>query len=169
MTASITLRYDPAEDRILALIDDGSPEALAFWLTRRLTRNVIAQGNAFLERMSPVAQKTPMALRAELAEMERQVALARTEGAVSHTPDGVLSGKAEGAELAVELTIARQGGGFLLTLIGRKGLRVSTAWSRDHLQRIVDMLEKFAAHANWREEMTPTGVPVEGAARLVRH
>src|SRR5450830_715364 len=84
--SSITLHYDANEDRLLVAINAGSADTCGYWLTRRLALNLIKVANPYLDRMSPVVSKTPTALRGELATMEREVALARTQESVSQTP-----------------------------------------------------------------------------------
>ena len=71
--------------------------------------------------MSPVIGKTPSDMRAELSEMERQVALARTADAVTSTPTEVVAQAAGAADLVIEVTIAKTGEEFALVLRGRNG------------------------------------------------
>jgi hypothetical protein len=152
---SITLHYDVNEDRLLVALNAGSAGAIGYWLTRRLTLNVIAAANPYLDRMSPVASKTPTALRGELATMEREVALASTQGSVSHTPPTALESAGVSADLAVELNIAGEGQGFRLRFRGRKGSEAAVGCLRAELQRVIHMLEQEALKAGWREAPPP--------------
>lgn len=171
MTAptSITLQYDVLEDRILAVVNAGTAEASAYWLTRRLTLNLIDRANPYLQGLSPVVAKTPFELRSELATMERQVALARTEQAISHTPTDVVASASVGADLAAEITIAQNGDTYLLRMTGRNGGQASLLWSRDHLQRIVCMLEDFSAQAGWRTAPAGVSAQMPTVTKPVRH
>ena len=167
--ASITLDYESSEDRILAVINAGRVDASGYWLTRRLTLNIIERANPYLDRMSPVVGNTPQELRGDLAAMERQVALARTEGAVSRAGNDALTDAAAKADLAVEITIAKETNGFALQLRSRNGAHTSLVWSRDHLQRIVLMIEEIAARSGWREGQ-PVGLkPQQETSKPIRH
>jgi hypothetical protein len=148
---SITLHYDVNEDRLLVALNAGSPDACGYWLTRRLTLNFIEAGNPFLDRMSPVVSKTPTALRGELATMEREVALASTQGSVSQMPTAAVESVSIAADLAVELNIAQEGQGFRLRFRGRKGSEAAVGCLRAELQRVIHMLEQEVAKAGWRE------------------
>jgi len=148
---SITLHYDTDEDRLLVVINAGSADAGGYWLTRRLALRFIEAANPFLDRMSPVVGKTPAELHDELATMEREVALASTQGNMSRTPTAALESASAAAELAVELTISRERQSFRLKLRGRKGGETALDYSRALLQRIVHEVEQEAAKAGWRE------------------
>ena len=148
---SITLHYDANEDRLLVVINAGSADFCGYWLTRRLALNVIEAANPYLNRMSPVVNKTPTALRGELATMEREVALASTQESLSQTPTAALESASVTAELAVELTISLEQRGFRLKFRGRKGGEAAVGCSRAELQRVVHMMEQEVAKASWRE------------------
>jgi hypothetical protein len=149
--SSITLRYDGNEDRILVAINAGSPDGRGYWLTRRLALSFIEAANPYLERLSPIVSKTPAELRGELAAMEREVALASTQGALARAPAAALESASRIAELAFELDVSVEPRGFRLRFRGRKGGESSIGYSRAELQRIVHMLEQEAAKAGWRE------------------
>lgn len=165
--SSITLHYDVDEDRILVAIDAGSADAHGYWLTRRLALNFIAAAIPYLDRMSPVVGKTPAELHGELATMEREVALASTQGAVSQTSPAALERASVAAELAVELNISREQQQFRLRFRGRKGGEAAVGCSRAELQRIVHMLEQEAAKAGWREG-PPVATPPTDAKEAKR-
>lgn len=161
-SASITLRYDAYEDRLLVAIDAASSKALAFWLTRRLALRFIESANPSLDRISPVAINTPAELRGEVATMEREVALALTEKAVSQTPDTALETVSALAELAVELGIFVEPRGLRLKFRGRTGAEAAVGCSRAELQRILHMLEQEAVKAGWREPAPVAARPTDG-------
>jgi hypothetical protein len=168
--SSLTFHYEPIEDRILAVINAGETDTAGCWLTRRMTLTLIDHATPYLDRMSPVISKTPGDMRAELAAMERQVALARTADEVTRTPTESLIPAAATADLVMEVTIAREGEWFALVLRGRNGMQASLTWSRDHLQRIVVMLEELAAKAGWREGgQSGATIPTQKPANVLRN
>jgi hypothetical protein len=134
-----------------------------------MTLNLIEHANPYLDRMSPVVSKTPYDMRAELSEMERQVALARTADSVTSTPTALVAQAAGSADLVTGVTIAKTGEEFALVLRGRNG-QASVNWSRDHLQRIVAMLEELTARAGWRDGGQPgAAVPAQKPASALRN
>lgn len=147
---SITLRYNPDEDRILAVVNAGAANAKGYWLTRRMALNMIDAVIPYLERLSPVASKTPLEHRSELATMEREVAIASTQQSVSRTPDDIVANVAGEAELAREVTIAVEGEALRLIIRGRGGSDSTGVWARVLVQRIIHELEQQVAQAGWR-------------------
>ena len=166
---SIALRYDGGEDRILIVVRAGTPDECGYWLTRRLVLDIIERANPYLDRMSPVASQTPADLRGELATMERQVALARTQGDVGHVSDEVVAGAATAADLGVGLTITKKGANFIVQLRGRNAGQTSLVWSRDHLQRIVLIIEEMAVRAGWRGGAPVAPTQGQETAKPLRH
>jgi hypothetical protein len=158
-STAVTLRYDPSEDRILAAFNAASVESRGYWLTRRLALKFIEAANAYLERMSAVASKTPVDLRGELATMEREVSLVRTQGAVSQTPPAGLERTREAAELTAEVNISAEGQGFRLRLRGSKGGESVVGCTRAELQRIMHMFEVETAKAAWRDPAAVAAPP----------
>jgi len=162
---SITQRYDVNEDRILVAINAGSTDTNGYWLTRRLALSFIEAANPYLDRMSPAMSKTPTALRGELATMERQVALGRTQQSVTQTPTAVLERASVAAELVVALNVTRQQQGFRLKFRGGKGRETALGCSQAELQRIIYMLEQEVAKAGWRERPSPPEPPTDRTER----
>lgn len=126
---SLTFHYEQTEDRILAVVNIDGENTAGYWLTRRMTLTLIDHANPYLDKMSPVVSKTPFEMRAELSEMERQVALARTADAVTRTPTESLAPAAGTADLVMEVTIAKAEEEFALVLRGRNGTQASLTWS----------------------------------------
>lgn len=149
---SITLRYNPDEDRILAVVNAGTARAQGYWLTRRMALNVIDAVVPYMERLSPVANKTPLEHRSELATMEREVAIASTQQSVSCTPDDIVANLGDEAELAREITIAVEGEGLRLILRGRGGSDSTGVWARALVQRVIHELEQQVIGAGWRAQ-----------------
>ncbi len=158
---SITLHYDANEDRILVAINAGSADTNGYWLTRRLALSFIEAANPYLDRMSPAVSKTPTALRGELATMERQVALARTQQSVSQTPAAALERASVAAELVVALDVTQEGQGFRLKFRGGKGRETAVGCLRAELQRIIHMLEQEVAKAGWHERPSAPEPPTD--------
>jgi len=93
--------------------------------------------------------------------MEREVALASTQGAVTQTPPAALEAASAAAELAVELNIFVERQGFRLRFHGRKGGEAAVPCSRAELQRVIHMLEEEAAKAGWRERVPVAAPPTD--------
>ena len=147
---SLTLHYDQPEDRILLAVNAGRADACSFWLTRRLVLAIGERADPFLDKTSPLAGKTPTEYRADMAAMERQVALASTQKNISKTPNETLQQAAKGAELAVELTLSAVGEGVRMILRGRDGTEAGGVCSRADTQSIVHMIEQEAIKAGWK-------------------
>src|SRR4051812_287968 len=71
MFETITLAYDPHEDRIFVATDLGKPTAAPFWLTRRMTLAVLAQAADLLSQTSPLTAAATAQDRQEVAAFER--------------------------------------------------------------------------------------------------
>src|SRR5271170_6466406 len=116
--ASITFIYAPKEDRVVAAINAGRPDAWSCWLTRRLALTVLERTAQYLASRSDLAQRAPADFRGEAIAFERDAAIAKTVPAMSVTPAAVLQSSASAAELADRLTISQQGDSFRLELRG---------------------------------------------------
>ena len=88
---SVTFVYVPREDRILAAINAGHPDAWSCWLTRRLALAVLERTTEYLASSSDLAQRAPADLRGEMAAFEREAAIAKTAPAMSVTTGTVLN------------------------------------------------------------------------------
>ena len=88
---SITFVYGTREDRVLAAINSGKPEAWSCWLTRRLALVLLERAMNLLASTSALAQRAPADIRGELVAFERDAAIAETAKAMSHTPADVLA------------------------------------------------------------------------------
>jgi len=155
---SITFIYVPKEDRIVAAINGGRPDAWSCWLTRRLALAVLERTAEYLVSRSDLTQKAPADFRGEAIAFERDAAIAKTARAMSVTPSAVLQSSANSAQLAERLTIAQQGDGFRLELHGQAGEGAAGMVKRDELQRILQMLQVEVVKAGW------VGVPVKPPA-----
>jgi hypothetical protein len=146
---SVTFVYDTREDRILAAVNAGHPEAWSCWLTRRLALALLERAAEYLSSTSALVQQAPADLRGEFVAFEREAAIAKTAGAMSNTPADVLKSSATVAELVERLTISNQGDKFRLELHGQSGGGAVGAPTRAELQRILQMLQAEVAKAGW--------------------
>jgi hypothetical protein len=169
---SINFSYVAAEDRILAVINPGGPEAWSCWLTRRLVLALLDRTSEFLASTSPLVQQVPAEVRGELATFEREAAMASTARAMSTTPAEVLKTSESAAELAGGLKISSQANGFRVELQGEKELGAAGLFTRAELQRFLQMLQAEAAKAGWFAipDKLSAGTSSEAAgAKPVRH
>ena len=147
--SSLTFVYVPREDRVLAAINAGRPDAWSCWLTRRLALAVLERATDYVSRTSDLAQRAPAEFRGEFHAFEREAAIAKTARAMSITPPAILESSATAAELAERLTISNQGDGFRLELRGQNEEGAAGALKRAELQRILQMLQAEVAKAGW--------------------
>jgi hypothetical protein len=169
---SINFSYVAAEDRILAAINPGVPEAWSCWLTRRLVLALLDRTSEFLASTSPLVQQVPAAVRGELATFEREAALASTARSMSTTPPDVLKASKNAAELAEGLKISSKANGFRVELQGEKGVGAVGLLTRAELQRLLQMLQAEAANAGWfaTPDKSSAGTTIEAAGpKPVRH
>ena len=146
---SITFSYRSREDRVLAAVNLGQPDAWACWLTRRLALAMLERAQKFVATTSPLAQRTAPDHRSELAAFERDAALAKTAPAMSVPAADALKSSAAAAELVERMTISQQGEGFRLEFHGERGGEAAGLVARAELQRILRMLEAEVGKAAW--------------------
>lgn len=146
---TLTFVYVPREDRIVAAINAGRPDAWSCWLTRRLALAVLERTTEFLESKSGLAQRAPAELRGELIAFERDAGIAKTAKAMSVTPPRILQQSATTAELAERLTVSQVGAGFRLELRGQGDAGAANVLQRAELQRVLTMLQAEIAKAGW--------------------
>jgi hypothetical protein len=169
---TITFIYEKREDRVLAAMNAGRPDAWSCWLTRRLALAVLTRGAEYLQSTSSMTQQAPADLRGDFIAFEREAAIASTEKSMSKTPDEVLKLSVTGAELADRLVISRQGDRFRLELHGQQDSGAGGVLKRAELQRVLQMLQSEVAKAGWLDTPTkPQVTPVEAVRELkpVRH
>ena len=146
---SITFVYEAREDRILAAVNSGKPEAWSCWLTRRLALVLLERAMNLLASTSALAQRAPADIRGELVAFERDAAIAETAKAMSHTAADVLKTSGIAAELIQRLTISSRGDNFRMELRGETGGGAAGMVARAELQRILQMLQTEVAKADW--------------------
>lgn len=146
---SVTFVYAVQEDRILAAINPGRPEAWSCWLTRRVVLALLDRVAELLATTSALAQRAPVELRGELAAFEHDAAMAQTAERMSRTPPDLLNASATAAELVGQLSITNDGDNFRVELHGLRGGGAAGVLRRVGLQRILQMLQDEAAKAGW--------------------
>ena len=169
---SVTFVYDTREDRILAAINAGRPEAWSCWLTRRLALALLERAAEYVSSTSALAQRAPAEMRGEFVAFERDAAIAKTAGAMSNTPADVLKLSTTGAELAERLTISNQGDRFRLELHGQSGGGAAGAPTRPEFHRMLQMLQAEVAKAGWLAtpaKSQPTLATDATAPKPIRH
>ena len=165
---SITFSYRSREDRVLAAVNLGQPDAWACWLTRRLALAMLERAQKFVATTSPLAQRTAPDHRGELAAFERDAALAKTAQAMSVPAAEALKSSAAAAELIERMTISQQGEGFRLEFHGERGGEAAGLVAGAELQRILRMLEAEVGKAAWVLPVAPAAQPA-APAPAVRH
>ena len=163
---NLTFVYVPREDRIMAAINAGRPDAWSCWLTRRLSLAVLERTADYLASKSGLAQKAPADFRGEAIAFEREAAIVKTAGAMSVTPPAVLQTSASAAELADRVAISQQGDTFRLELRGLGENGAVGIVKRDELQRIMQMLHVEVGKAGWlavpgKPQAAPAAAPSE--------
>jgi len=169
---TFTFVYRTKEDRVLAAINAGKPEAWSCWLTRRLALMLLERAAELLARTSALAQRAPANIRGDLVAFERDAAIANTAKGMSRTPPGVLRASGIAAELVERVTISAQGHNFRVELRGERGGAAAGVIARADLQRILQMLQTEVAKANWlgRSAESPAASVTETTGpKTVRH
>jgi hypothetical protein len=159
---SVTFVYATREDRILAAINAGHPEAWSCWLTRRLVLVLLERAAKLLATTSPLAQRAPSEARGDIVAFERDAAIAHTAKAMSPTPPDLVKTSGTAAELVDRVTISGQEGHFRVELVGDSGDGAAGAVARSELQRILQMLQGEVVKAGWLN--APANAPAAPAA-----
>jgi histone H3/H4 len=166
---SITFAYNTAEDRILAAINPGRPDAWSCWLTRRLVLALLSRSQEFVAKTSPLVQRASVAQRGELAAFEREAAIVTTAQAMSQTPPEVVQSAVPAAELAQRVTIAHQDNNLRVEIRGGIGGADGTI-TRPEFQRILQMLQAEVGKAGWLvPPVAPAPAPDATTAKPSRH
>jgi hypothetical protein len=160
---SITFVYVAREDRVLAAVNSGKPEAWSCWLTRRLVLVLLERAVNLLTSTSTLAQQAPSDVRGELVAFERDAAIAKTAKAMSQTPADFIKTSETAAELVERMTISGQGNNFRVELRGESGDGAAVVVERAELQRILQMLQTEVAKTDWlgTSAMSPTAQATE--------
>jgi hypothetical protein len=161
-----------AEDRILAAINPGVPEAWSCWLTRRLVLALLDNAAKFLANTSTLVKRAAPDARSAVAAFEREAAVAKTAPAMSVTPPDVLKMTVAAAELVHQVTLTQQGERIRMELRGIAGGGSEAGLARAELQRVLDMLHAEVVKAAWLgapAAVAPASQPQEPAPKPARH
>lgn len=146
---TVTFVYGVREDRILAAVNAGRPDAWSCWLTRRIVLALLDRVAQLLANTSPIAQRAPAETRREVAAFEHDAAMAKTAERMIQTPAVALQASASAAELVDKLTIANQGDNFRVELHGANGGGAVGVLARAGLQRVLQMLQDEVTKSEW--------------------
>ncbi|MGH6726389.1 MAG: hypothetical protein ACREB8_07585 [Pseudolabrys sp.] len=146
---TVTFVYGVREDRILAAVNAGRPDAWSCWLTRRIVLALLDRVAQLLANTSAMAQRAPAEVRREVAAFEHDAAMMKTAERMTKTPAGALQASASAAELVDKLTIANQGDNFRVELHGAAGGRAVGVLARAGLQRVLQMLQNEVTKSDW--------------------
>lgn len=146
---SIAFAYEAKEDRLLAAINAGRPDAWSCWLTRRLVLAMLGQVPGLLERSSGATQQAPIEFRSDMIAFEKEASMAQTAQAMTTTGSAVLQASARSAELAERVTITAHGDKFQFEVHGGAGGAAAGLFERPYLQRLLQMLQEEAVRAQW--------------------
>jgi hypothetical protein len=145
----VTFVYGMQEDRILAAINPGYPDAWSCWLTRRVSLLLLERIAELLANTSSLTQRAPAPLRREMIAFEHAAAMAKTAERMSRTPADALNASAASAELVKSVTVKNQGEHFRLALTGLNGGGAEGVLARVGLQRVLQMLQDEVTKAGW--------------------
>jgi len=146
---TITFVYVIQQDRVLAAINPGSPEAWSCWLTRRVVLRVLEQAREILAKTSALARRVPLEARSQIIAFERHAAIAETAQRMNPVTADALNACATSAELINQLSIINYGENFRVDLRGLRGGAARGVLRRVGLERILQMLEDEVAKAGW--------------------
>jgi hypothetical protein len=169
---SVTFVYAMREDRILAAINPGRPEAWSCWLTRRIVLALLERLTEIFTKTSTLAQRAPPEIRGEVAAFEHDAAMAKTAERMTKTPADALNASATAAELVDRLSISNLGDNFRLELYGVSGGGASGVLARAGLQRVLQMLQDEVVNAGWSATPTkpqPAQANEEPGSKPIRH
>ncbi len=169
---TVTFVYAMREDRILAAINPGRPEAWSCWLTRRVVLALLERLAQLLANTSPLAQRAPAESRGEVVAFEHDAAMAKTAERMIQTPADALNASATAAELVEQLSIANQGDNFRVEFRGASGGGAAGVLARAGLQRILQMLQDEVGKAGWLAmpaKPQPAQAAAEPGSKPIRH
>jgi hypothetical protein len=146
---SVTFVYVIQQDRVLAAINPGSPEAWSCWLTRRVVLAVLEQARDILAKTSALARRAPLEARGQIIVFERHAAITETAQRMNPVTAETLNACASSAELVERLSITNHDENFRMELRGLRGGGAAGVLRRVGLQRILQMLEDEVAKAGW--------------------
>jgi hypothetical protein len=146
---TVTFSYRWREDRVLAAVNLGHPDAWSCWITRRLALAMIKRAAEFLANTSPLKKRVAADHHGELAQFENEAAMASTAKGLSVASSDALKASSTVAELAERVTFTNQGEKFKIELFGDRSGSAIGVVPRPDFQRILRMLEVEVEKAEW--------------------
>jgi hypothetical protein len=168
---AVTLVYVMREDRILAAVNPGRPDAWSCWLTRRVVLALLERLAELLTNTSALAQRAPAEIRSEVVAFEHDAAMAKTAPRMTQTPAEVLTVSAKAAELVEQVSISNLGENFRLELRGTRD-GAAGVLARAGLLRVMQMMQDEVAKAGWLAapaKPQPARVAEETGSTPIRH
>ena len=158
---SVSFTYVMQQDRVLAVVNPGTPAAWSCWLTRRVALALLEQAAGLLAKTSPLARRAPPESRQQVVAFEHQAAMTQTAGSVRAVPANSLQASAARAELVERLSITNQGEKFRLELHGLAGGAAAGVVRRAVLQRMLQMLQDEVTKAGWANGAETAAAPTQ--------
>lgn len=162
---TITFGYDDDADRLF--LDCSDPvTALRLWLTRRLTRRLLAAFAGALERSSPAVRKAPADARQEVMAMEHLMSLAVEQAAPQQPSPDAAAGDGTGpgvaqteaasppedrrrAALVSRIDVEIHPTEFRLLLHSADNPLASVGLNRGEVHKVLAALDHWARVAEW--------------------
>jgi hypothetical protein len=147
---AVSLTYSPLEDRLVGIFGEGE-RGVTVLLTRRLVRQTITRLAQLLERSSPMAERAPAAMRADVVQIEHQSAVAQLATRTGEAAVQALNAAASRAPalLVTQVNLTPSPPGFLLMLGGAGGHSVTLRLQWRDLHRLLGALRQQARKAEW--------------------
>jgi hypothetical protein len=146
---SVTFVYVTQQDRILAAINAGSPQAWSCWLTRRVVLALLQQSADILATTSALAKRVPIESRGDIVAFEHQAAMEETAQKLTRIPADAVQASAAAAELVERVSITHQGENFRIEWRGLRGGGAIGVFRRVGFQRILQILKDEVSKAEW--------------------
>jgi hypothetical protein len=169
---TVTFVYVMREDRVLAAINAGRPDAWSCWLTRRIVLALLERLAELFAKTSALAQRVPAETRREVVAFEHDAAMTKTAQRMVSTPAEALNASATAAELVDQVSIGNQGDNFRLEFRGARGGGAAGVLARAGLQRVLQMLQDEVAKAGWlgaSARPQPAPAAEEPGSKPIRH
>jgi hypothetical protein len=158
---SVSFAYVVQQDRVLAVVNRGTPDTWSCWLTRRVVLALLEQAAGLLAKTSPLARRASQESRKEVVAFEHQAAMTQTAGSMRAIPADGLHASVTRAELVERLSITNQGENFRVELRGLAGGAAAGVVRRVELQRMLQMLQDEVAKADWTNRPEQAASPIQ--------
>ena len=153
--------YVAAEDRILFRVSTDAQEEFRFWLTRPVTRRLLAEVDQTTAQT--VAQKFPQEIAQTVTEFQREALHAQTKLDDRYEP-GSNFPLGEAPALVVDLKIAAAAQEMSIDLLLPNQQNVNLRMAHDLAQRMCVLLDRLQKNAGWGIDATAATPPPGGTA-----